>query len=89
MSDNKNEIKNSKENKHKEETKNPFKVRLIEEETCNILLKMESNLKEMAFDDDNLNNETDDEGDSSIDAPPLFTYPSEHSSLYEISDFEL
>ena len=33
--------------------------------------------------------ETNDAQDSSIDSTPLYSYPSEHSSLYEISDFEL
>jgi hypothetical protein len=49
---------------------------------------MESNLKEILI-DENLNEETNDDQYFSIDSTPLYSYPSEHSSLYEISDFEL
>ena len=83
-----NEIKNINENIKTEDLISPFKVRLTRQKFSNLLLKMESNLKEILI-DENLNEETNDDQESSIDSTPLCSYPSEHSSLYEISDFEL
>jgi hypothetical protein len=83
-----NEIKNINENIKSEELISPFKVRLPQQKFSNLLLKMESNLKEILI-DENLNEETNDDQYFSIDSTPLYSYPSEHSSLYEISDFEL
>lgn len=83
-----NEIKNINENIKTEDLISPFKVRLTRQKFSNLLLKMESNLKEIII-EENLNDETNDAQDSSIDSTPLYSYPSEHSSLYEMSDFEL
>ena len=83
-----NEIKNINENIKTEDLISPFKVRLTQQKFSNLLLKMESNLKEILI-DENLNEETNDGEYFSIDSTPLYSYPSEHSSLYEISDFEL
>ena len=67
-----NEIKNINENIKTEDLISPFKVRLTRQKFSNLLLKMESNLKEIII-EENLNDETNDAQDSSIDSTPLYS----------------
>jgi hypothetical protein len=80
------EIKNSVS----KQTNNPFQIKLL---SLNqnldyelFLSNMETSLKEIILIE---NDEIDNNSDSSFDNQPLYIYPSEHSSDYDISDFEL
>ena len=72
------------------QTNNPFQIKLL---SLNqnldyelFLSNMETSLKEIILIE---NDEIDNKSDSSFDNQPLYIYPSEHSSDYDISDFEL
>ena len=72
------------------QTNNPFQIRLLSQNQNldyeNFLSNMEISLKEIILIE---NDGVDNKSDSSFDSQPLFIYPSEHSSDYDISDFEL
>ena len=72
------------------QTNNPFQIRLLSLNQNldyeHFLSNMEISLKEIILIE---NDEIDNKSDSSFDNQPLYIYPSEHSSDYDISDFEL
>ena len=72
------------------QTNNPFQIRLLSLNQNldyeHFLSNMEKYLKEIILIE---NDEIDNKSDSSFDNQPLYIYPSEHSSDYDISDFEL
>ena len=83
------EIINNLSKKAIDKNNNPFQIRLSNNKNLyfeNFLTNMETSLKEIILIE---NDEIDNISDSSFDNAPLFTYPSEHSSNYDISDFEL
>ena len=68
---------------------NPFQIKLSQRKDVDyelFLSNMNASLKEIILIE---NDEIDNKSDSSFDNQPLYIYPSEHSSDYDISDFEL
>ena len=68
---------------------NPFQIKLSQRKDVDyelFLSNMNATLKEIILIE---NDEIDNISESSYENPPLFTYPSEHSSDYDISEFEL
>ena len=75
---------------------NPFKINFEEKQKIDekeFLLKMENSLKSISLNEEEeieeKYNGNYSDSSSFLDRKPLFTYSSEHSSDYEISDFEL
>ena len=68
---------------------NPFQIKLSQRKDVDyelFLSNMNASLKEIILIE---NDEIDNISESSYENPPLFTYHSEHSSDYDISEFEL
>ena len=68
---------------------NPFQIKLSQRKDVDyelFLSNMNASLKEIILIE---NEEIDNISESSYENPTLFTYPSEHSSDYDISEFEL
>ena len=83
-----------KENKISSSTisNNPFSLKIKIIEQNDFLSKMKIALKEIILieENENENNEDNDINSSSFnDRKPLFSYSSEHSSYFDISEFEL
>ena len=75
------EIMNNLSKKAIDKNNNPFQIRLSNNKNLDFehfLTNMETSLKEIILIEN-----------GEIDNIPLFTYPSEHSSNYDISDFVL
>lgn len=83
-----------KENKISSSTisNNPFSLKIKIIEQNDFLSKMKIALKEIILieENENENNEDNDINSSSFnDRKPIFSYSSEHSSYFDISEFEL
>ena len=73
-------------------SKNPFSLKIKINEQKDFLLKMEMCLKEIILIDENQNEKIEDKdinSSSFYDSQTYFCYSSEHSSYFNISEFEL